>query len=91
MILMTLLFLSADPYDTLNLGGEVEFWLGEGEKAEKFTLTKASSVFVPAGVVHNPQYFKRVDRPLIIVAISKTDDYYKTPTRWAPLPPSFEW
>lgn len=85
------LFVSCDPFDTLNLGGEVDTWLGEGKDAEKFTLTKASSVFVPAGVVHNPQYFRRVNRPFLMVVIALTDNYYGTETRWTPLPSNFEW
>ena len=85
------LFLSLDPYDTLNLGGEAETWLGEGDEAEKFTLAKASSVFVPAGVVHNPQYFKRVDRPYLMAVVAMTDDYYGVETRWTSIPPKFEW
>jgi len=86
------LFLSCDPYDTLNLGGEVDTWLGEGKEAEKFTLTKASSVFVPAGVVHNPQYFRRVKRPLLMVVVAFTKDYFGAGNmRLTPLPPNFEW
>ena len=65
------LFIGTDPHDTLNLGGEVETWLGD----EKFTLTKASSVYVPAGVPHNPQYFKRVDRPYLMVVIALVDNW----------------
>jgi len=65
------LFIGTDPHDTLNLGGEVETWLGD----EKFTLTKASSVYVPAGVPHNPQYYKRVDRPYLMVDIALVDNW----------------
>ena len=84
------LFIGTDPHDTLNLGGEVETWLGEGEEAEKFVLTKASSVFVPAGVVHNPQYYRRVDRPYLMVVIAQVKDYFGAETRWVPLPPAFK-
>ena len=51
------LFISADPHDTLNLGGEIETWLGD----EKYTITKSSAAWVPAGTPHNPQYYKKVD------------------------------
>ena len=84
------LFIGCDPHDTLNLGGEVETWLGEGDEAEKFILTKASSVFVPAGVVHNPQYFRRVDRPYLMVVIALTSDYSIGNMRSTPLPPGFK-
>jgi hypothetical protein len=86
------LFIGCDPHDTLNLGGEVETWLGEGDEAEKFVLTKASSVFVPAGVVHNPQYYRRVDRPYLMVVIALTSEYFGSDInfRSTPLPPGFK-
>ena len=84
------LFLSTDPHDTLNLGGEVEFWLGEGNEAEKFTITKAAGEWVPAGVVHNPHYFRRVDKPFLMVIISMTSDYSPKEFRRTPLPPGFK-
>ena len=84
------LFIGTDAHDTLNLGGEVEFWLGEGEEAEKFMLNKASSVFVPAGVVHNPIYYRRVDRPFIQAVIAPVEEYFGTKTRWVPIPPAFK-
>jgi hypothetical protein len=85
------LFLSLDPYDTLNLGGVAESWLGEGDEAEKFEITKSTGVFVPAGVVHNPQYFKRVDRPYLMAVIALTNEYGpESITRVTPLPPAFK-
>jgi hypothetical protein len=51
------LFVSTDPYDNLNLGGEVVTYLGD----EGYSITKSSSVWVPVGVPHNPQYYKKVD------------------------------
>jgi mannose-6-phosphate isomerase-like protein (cupin superfamily) len=84
------LFVGTDAHDTLNLGGEVEVWLGEGNEAEKFNLTKASAVFVPAGVVHNPNYFRRVDRPYLMVVIAMTREYMDSKTRWVALPPAFK-
>jgi hypothetical protein len=83
------LFLSTDPHDTLNLGGEVEFWIGEGNEAEKFNITKAASEWIPAGLVHNPHYFRRVDKPFLMVVISMTSDYRPESFRYTPLPPGF--
>jgi hypothetical protein len=51
------LFVSTDPHDNLNLGGEVVTYLGD----EGYSITKSSSVWVPAGTPHNPQYYKKVD------------------------------
>ena len=39
------LFVSTDPHDNLNLGGEVVTYLGD----EGYSITKSSSVWVPAG------------------------------------------
>ncbi len=83
------LFLSTDPHDTLNLGGEVEFWLGEGNEAEKFVITKATGEWVPAGLVHNPHRFRRVDRPFLMVVISMTSNYSPEDFRYTPLPAGF--
>ncbi|MEJ2110332.1 MAG: hypothetical protein P8Z37_10545 [Acidobacteriota bacterium] len=84
------LFLSADPHDTLNLGGEVEFWLGEGKAAEKFNITKSTGEYVPAGVVHNPHYFRKVDRPFVMAVISLTSNYAPKHFWYKPLPDSFK-
>ncbi len=84
------LFVGLDPHDTLNLGGEVEFWLGEGNEAEKFVTTKATAEWVPAGLAHNPHYFKRVDRPFLMVVIAMTPKYDFGDMRFTPLPPGFK-
>jgi hypothetical protein len=84
------LFLGADPHDTLNLGGVVESWLGEGDEAEMFEITKATGIWVPAGMVHNPQYFKKVDRPFFMVVIAMTPEYDLSSLRQTPLPPGFK-
>jgi hypothetical protein len=46
-----------DPYD---LGAEAELWLGD----EKHIITKTSLVFIPAGLIHCPLTFLKVDRPV---------------------------
>lgn len=76
------------PHDTLNLGGEVEFWLGEGDEAEKFVSTKPIGAWVPGGVVHNPTYIRRADRPIMWVVIALTSEYAGK-MHIAPLPPGF--
>jgi mannose-6-phosphate isomerase-like protein (cupin superfamily) len=74
------LFLGTNPDDPDDLGGEVECWLGEGKEAEKFIINKASCVVVPAGLVHNPIAFRKVDRTIIMEVISDTTDY--SVSRW---------
>lgn len=60
------LFYSTSPY-TNELGGEVEIWLGLYEQAEKFVITKPTYLRIPAGLVHGPTCFKRVDSPINFV------------------------
>jgi mannose-6-phosphate isomerase-like protein (cupin superfamily) len=69
------LFLSADPNNTDDLGGEVEFWMGEGNDGDKFVLNKASCVVVPANTVHNPIVFRKVSKTIIMVVVADTDEY----------------
>ena len=55
------LFFGSNPNDNLALGGEVEFWLGEGEDAQKFIAGRPTAEWVPRNVAHNPHYFTRVN------------------------------
>ncbi|OGO31855.1 MAG: hypothetical protein A2Z29_04505 [Chloroflexi bacterium RBG_16_56_11] len=66
------LFLGTDPKDTRDLGAEVEFWIGEGKDREKIIFNTSSSIYVPPGVVHFPQYWRKVTRPVITVVIMPT-------------------
>jgi mannose-6-phosphate isomerase-like protein (cupin superfamily) len=59
------LFFGTDPDNPTDLGGEVEFWLGLGEDAEKYIITKPSCIYVPAGLVHAPIVWRNVRRPFI--------------------------
>jgi hypothetical protein len=53
----------SNPEDITSLGGGYEFYLGAGEDAEKYTLTKNTCVYVPAGVYHGPQRATSLDDP----------------------------
>lgn len=46
-----------NPYD---LGGEVEFWLGD----EKHILTQSCIIFIPGGLMHCPLIYRKVDKPI---------------------------
>jgi len=67
-----LLFMSFDPDDTENLGGEVELWMEE----EKHIFTKTTLVFIPRGFYHCPLYIRKVDRPFGFIAIANTPKYF---------------
>ena len=67
-----LLFMSFNPDDTENLGGEVELWMEE----EKHIFTKTTLVFIPRGLYHCPLYIRKVDRPFGFIAIANTSKYF---------------
>jgi hypothetical protein len=52
-----------------DLGGTVEFWIGEGDKAEKHVITKATNVLIPRHTTHLPLYVREVHRPFTILTI----------------------
>jgi len=59
-----LIFVGGDMKNMTNLGGVVELTLGENKnKLEKFVFTKATTVYVPAGLLHCPLNFKKVNDP----------------------------
>lgn len=56
-----LFFISADPENMTDLGGEVEIALGD--EWEKHVVNTSAIICLPAGVAHCPAYVRRVDRP----------------------------
>jgi hypothetical protein len=71
-----LFFISADPENTADLGGEVEVALGE--EWEKHVITTSAVICLPKGVHHCPVYVRKVDRPfyfghLLLAAAYGTD------------------
>lgn len=63
-------FLGTNPDDQSELGGEVEFWLGEGKEIDKVVLNTPSSVYVPAGLAMFPMKWKNVKRPIILCVVA---------------------
>ncbi len=63
------LFLGTNPKDTTDLGAEIEFWVGEGDNLEKIIFNTSSSIYIPPGVAHFPQFFRKVKRPVMCVVI----------------------
>jgi hypothetical protein len=55
-----------------DLGGTVEFWIGEGEEAEQHIITKATTVLVPKHTVHLPLYVREVHSPFTITTVLDT-------------------
>ena len=63
------LFLGTDPEDTGKLGAEIEFWLGEGDARDSVVINTSSAIYVPAGLVHFPQVWRNVKRPVMTIVV----------------------
>ncbi len=71
----TQVFFGTDPKHPNDLGGEVEYWLGEGEDAEQYFFTKRTILHLPAGLMHGPIVWRRVDKPPIIGMVILNSPY----------------
>lgn len=70
------------PYD---LDGEITVWLDGHQE----TITRSCLIFVPAGVVHGPVLFNKINRPVFFITIAMTGKYSRTPAA-SPAVPSKE-
>ena len=61
------LFQGLDHKDPLDLGAEIEFWLGEGKDLEKIEFKTSTNVYMPAGLAHFPMKVKNLKRPFMII------------------------
>jgi hypothetical protein len=66
-------FIGSDPDNPQDLCGEVEFWLED----EKYLLKNSCLIFAPRGLKHCPLRVVRVDRPILFLAVSMSNKYYK--------------
>ncbi|MBN2238259.1 MAG: hypothetical protein JW712_00665 [Dehalococcoidales bacterium] len=77
-----LMFIGGDTTNFLDLGGEVEFSLGDGpDNMEKFVFTSPTVVHLTKGLWHCPLNFKRVDnpeKPVLFMNLLATTDYTMT-------------
>ena len=88
------LFYGSNCHDNTLLGGEVEFWLGDGEDAQKWVVNEPTAKWVPAGVAHNPWRVNKVNDPKypIIITVIALAHTYNTDTEHAktyPVPPAY--
>ena len=70
-----LFFLGGDPLHLNDLGAEVEINLSlDGKNLDKYVFTKATSIYIPAGLYHNPLIYHKVSRPFLFIDLffSKT-------------------
>jgi hypothetical protein len=77
-----LMFIGGDTTNLLELGGEVEFSLGDNpDNMEKFVFTSPTVVHLTKGLWHCPLNFKRVDnpaKPVLFTNLMFTTDYTMT-------------
>lgn len=78
-----LFLLGGDPTNYMDFQAEIEICLGWGEDQETHIINTATVVFIPAGLVHLPWNFKRVDKPIIIGHILLAPNFTKDNTRSA--------
>ena len=66
-------FIGADLSNIKEFKAEVEFSLGE--ECEKHIINVPTAVRVPAGMVHGPMDFKRIEKPIIFIATHLSAQY----------------
>jgi hypothetical protein len=71
-------FLSFDPDNMDDLGADIEIGLGPEREIHK--ITSPTSVYIPAGMIHCPLEFKRVDKPILFVHATLASQYNKKET-----------
>ncbi len=71
-----LMFSSLDADDLIDLGGIIEMTLSEdGKTMEKHIITKATTIYIPAGLYHNPLVFKTVTKPILTMDLYFSNKY----------------
>jgi len=62
-----LIHLGNDPDDPMDLGADVEIYLGKGKWREKYTFNKTTAVYLPVGLPHCPWYVRNIRRNMTFV------------------------
>jgi hypothetical protein len=71
-----LFFLGGDPLNLTDLGAEVEINLSlDGKNFDKYVFTKATSLYIPAGLYHNPLVYHKVTRPFLFIDLYFSNKY----------------
>lgn len=68
-------FVGSNPDDPSELGGEIDFVVD----GEKMTITKTCFIHIPAGVKHGGLCFRKIDKPVFQIAMSRMDKYESDP------------
>lgn len=62
-----LIFMGGNPDDVRDFGAVVELFLGE--EGEKHVIDSPALVHIPAGLVHGPLEYIRLDKPIVFLDI----------------------
>ena len=66
-------FLGSNPDDMSDFDAEIRLSLGE--EGEKYVMTSPTAVYIPAGLIHCPLTWVKVDRPVMFTEICMTPTY----------------
>jgi hypothetical protein len=67
-------FLGTDPNNLAYLGAEMEMSIGPEGEEEKHVFSEPTVVVMPKGVWHCPMYTHKIERPVIVMAVSLTGE-----------------
>ena len=81
-------FMGTDPRHPDDLGGTVEFWIGEGEEAEQYIISKPTIILVPKNTVHLPMYVRELHNPFLAISVLDTPLAAELPVEH--FPPGFQ-
>jgi hypothetical protein len=70
-----LIFIGGNPMNMREFGGEVDFWLGVDDEAEKIIVNKTMIIHVPPGLPHCPLNFRVVNKPFIFLECMLSSKY----------------
>jgi hypothetical protein len=66
-------FFSANSKDAKDFDAEIEITLGE--EGEKHIITSPTAAYIPAGLLHGPMNFKKVNKPVLFIDVAVTGTY----------------
>lgn len=66
-------FFSANPNDAKDFDAEIEITLGEEQ--EKHIIKSPTAAYIPAGLMHGPINFAKINKPVLFVDIAVTGKY----------------
>jgi len=69
-----LCFMGGNLEDIFDFDATIELTMGK--ELKMFLIEKATVVHIPAGLIHTPLTFKRVDKPVLFHPIALTPAYY---------------